>query len=234
MATAREVCTKALKLSGAVAGIQVPTAGEIELALDEMNSLIAGWAIESWWNPSQVQKSFTPSTISSTITIGNGVVPANITDTPPFRIDCIYIQDNNTYYKIMENTRTNIGPTDLTGMATQFSYQRTNATDGVVTLNITPDKLYTYKLIYDSTIPTYTLDDEVLLPPAHVSAIEWNLAVVLGIHFGRPDQNVANIAEARFHRIKMAQIKTVETMYDYMGYSSDNATSSYNIYTDRF
>lgn len=233
MATARDICVKALKLSGAVAGIQVPTADEIDLALEELNSLIAGWAIEAWWNPCQIQRTVTPSTVKDTITIGNGLVTADITDVPPFRIDSVYAQDGNTYYRIQESPRVSIAPNSDTGLPSKYSYQRQTPTDGVLTFDVTPDKIYTYKLVYDSSIPVYTLDDTVLLPPAHISALEWNLAVVVGIHFGKADPNVANIAEGRFDRIKMNQVKVPQTMYDYVGYSSDNSASNYNIYTDK-
>jgi len=233
MSTARDICTKSLKLSGAVAGIQVPTADEIELALYELNALVAGWAIESWWCPSQIQRTFTPSAISDSITIGNGLITPDITDVPPFRIDCIYLQESSTYYKLNEKPRVNIAPTTSTGLPSSYSYQRQTPTEGVITFDVMPDKLYGYKLIYDSSIPSYLLDDEVMLPPAHVSAIEWNLAVVMGIHFGKVDSSVANIAEARFNRIKMNQVKVPNCIYDYVGYANDSQSQSYNIYTDR-
>jgi len=217
MPTARTLCTNALRTGGCVAGVQVPTADEIDLALRELNGMIAGWSLESWYPPSTAMLDFTVPASSLTMKIGDFLAPARKDGTNSYRLD------NRQYLNLIQRSEGN-----SVGDACAFAYQRVAAGHGVITFDRAPAGSWDCRIYYNVVIPSYELDDEITLPPAYLACIEYGLAALLSTHFGSQSDRVDQIAAQRLERIRMNNIKVPRINSDY------NGSGVYDIYTDRY
>lgn len=233
MATARQLCIDSLRTSGAVAGLQVPTADEIDLSLRQLNSLLSGWALESWWVPSTAKLDITFPTGVRVIKIGSFAVPESdeVNALVPDIIDQAYRVDGDSSYRLDNKQYLNLtsqAEGAPSGDACAFAYQRINATYGELTIDREPQGSTIIRIYYNVVIPSYELDDEITLPPAYTACLEYALAGLLATQFGIDGSKVESIAASRLERIRMHNIKVPDMKSDFMG------SGVYDIYTDSF
>lgn len=230
--TARNLCTRSLKLSGAVSGIQEPSNEEINEALHELNNIVAGYAMESYWPASQNIINWTPATLKDTYLIGGN---QDINTATPTIIEQVQILDGGSYYNLNRVQFLNQISKQIdieSERPSNFSYQRDSLTTGILRFDSTLDRAYEMRIIINAVIPEYALDDVITLPLAYTGCLEYSLASILAIIFGKPDQNLNAIASTRLERIMMFNIKCPPLSYD--GISNDISSGSYDIYTDTF
>lgn len=233
MATARQLCIDSLRTSGAVAGLQVPTADEIELSLRQLNSLLSGWALESWWPPSTAKLDITFPVGVRVLKIGNFPAPASdeVNALVPDIIDQAYRLESESSFRLDNKQYLNL-TAQAEGMpsgdACAFAYQRINSSYGEITIDRTPQSAASIRIYYNVVIPTYELDDEITLPPAYTACLEYALAGLLATQFGIDGSKVESIAASRLERIRMHNIKVPDLRTDFQN------AGVYDIYTDSF
>jgi len=224
---------RSLRLSGAIAGIQTPTPDEINDALHELNGIVSGYALESFWAASQQVIDFTPVAAAFVYTIGPGTTPTSISNATPDIIEQIAFLDAGIWYNATKNGFLNLNTANVIntspGRPTQFAYQKQSVDVGNIYFDRTLDKLYTMKITINAIIPAYILTDVITLPLAYSSCLEYSLASILAVLYGKPDVNISSIANTRLERLKMFNVKIPDLEYDAI-----TGGGIYDIYTDEF
>jgi len=230
--TARDLCIRSLRLSGAVAGNQTPTPDEINEALHELNGIVSGYALESFWPASQTNNPAIITGLSKSYTVGptSDIVTAN---GPLDIVEQVQLLDSGIMYNLIKTDFLNLNADSLNacaGRPQKFAYVKETANYGTLTFDRIPDKDYPIGILANAVIPAYILTDVITLPLAYSSCLEYSLASILAILYGKPDANISSIANTRFERIKQFNVKIPDLDYDLIGGNN----GIYDIQTDTF
>ena len=159
--TAQELIAASLRLNGAIAGGETPTADEYEDALEVLQDILEHWTVEGLTPHAVLDQTFTSTSGVTTYTIGPG---ATWDGYRPVRVKAVTVN----------------------GCPFRLSDIQYNATYPVATITI-PSSWDSAQVVVTSelafTKPTESTD-ELLLPPGYRGALKHALAVRLAPEYG--------------------------------------------------
>lgn len=189
--TAQELIASSLRLCGAIAGEETPTATEYDDALAVMHDVLENWTIEGLTPNATLDQTFTITAGVQTYTIGPG---ATFDGYRPSRIRAVKISGQ---------------PIPLVDV--QY-----NATYPVATITF-PDG-YSGPVVITSELEFVKPDDstdDLLLPPGYLLALRFELAVVLAPEYGlEPRADISQMASNYKADLKRLNIKDQRATVD--------------------
>ncbi len=224
--TAQDLIKAALRLIGAIAQGETPTAGELNDALSSLNTMLDGWALKRHKIYARVLEGFT-------LTAGTGAysIGSSVNTDRPIRIEYAYIRDNGKDHPLdlIDNDRYNaIVDKSLQGLP-RYLFYNPQYSLGEVYLWPVPDK--NYSLYLDSWKPFtkfQNLTDNVNFPPGYERALKYNLAVELAPEYGKPlPPEIVAVAQESLKDIQSVNAFHVEASLDV----PCGNRGSFNIYT---
>jgi len=211
MATVRDLIKGSLRLIGATAQGETPTADESNDALNVLNDIIASWSNEKLLIFSELRETFSLVPSQQVYTIGVGgdfntswplqIPKAGVIDTSGYEIP-IEIMNQDQWAAVILKNLTALRPYS---MYYDFSYPLGNISMYPIGTGNYSLVLYSWKAI-DSFA---TLDTTVSMPPGYYKALRYNLAIELAPEYGRePSPSVVNNAMESKANIKRTNIVT--------------------------
>lgn len=213
MATARDVIKGSLRLIGAIAQGETPSADAASDALSALNDMLGDWSTQSLLIYAKVREEFSLIGSQQAYTMGPS---ANFNTTRPIKIEQALI-------KIVGSSLTTELPIEIVNLK-QWSDIQVKATASSI-----PTKLYAEGTFPNETINLWpipsaantlvlyswkpftafaTLDTAVSLPPGYAKALRYGLALELAPEYGtEPSQLVALQAIESKESIKRMNIK---------------------------
>lgn len=219
MATARDLIKNSLRLIGAIATGEVPSADEAADGLSSLNNMIDSWSNESLIIHQFVNEEFTLTPGQQRYTMGP---TGNFVTTRPIKIESATtkIIGTDPYEVPIEiidfDEWSRISTKQLNST---FAYQLyAEGSFPNEAFNIWPAPSAANKIVLYSRKPlsTFTnLSDEVLLPPGYLRALAYNLAVEIAPEYGKEaSATVMNIAMEAKESIKRTNKRSYELDFD--------------------
>ncbi len=194
MASGRSLVTTALKQAGIITAGETPTAQEAVDGLAELNRMTASWSNDSLMIYARTFENFPLSSGVGDYTIGpsatfNTVRPMHI-------IDAYVRQDTIDYWlAIIPDEQYDViafKNIDSIPQVLNYTAQFPQAT---IRIYPKPQASFTLYIRSEKQLTSFTLDDEVSLPPGWEDALIYNLAVRLAPGYGQPlDQAILALA----------------------------------------
>ena len=206
MATAATIIKRSLRLIGALAAGETPTADEQADALEALNAMLDTWRTASLSVYALRDETLTLTGVAS-YTIGTG---GNLNTTRPVHIESAYERLNDTDYPIRiapASAWYKIAAKSSTSDVAEWLYYEPAYPLG--TLYLYP-KATTGVLHLVTWVPltSYAAADSVALPPGYQDAITYNLAVRIAPEYGRPvTPELAAIARDAMLRIERVNFR---------------------------
>ena len=208
MATARDLITKAYRVSGLVAIRETPDDNEINRGLEQLNGIIDTWNSESLipYSNTELTENFIVGQGSYSI----GPSGADFTGTRPIEILGIQVKISDTLIPLRsvtnidwQNSYVNESPS---GRPEYYRYNATNP-NGTIEVNPQPGTAYEIRISYKALLTSYALNDTIALPVGYESALEYALAAMLGGIEGVINPFVIEQASARKERIQTRNVE---------------------------
>jgi hypothetical protein len=217
MATARDLIKGSLRLIGAIAAGETPSAAEQADALSTLNEMLDSWSLERLAVPARIREEFAVST--SPVTMGSG---ADLDTARPIRIEAAAVMINNVEHPIEvvgHDEWSEIKQKSLTSTLPTHLYPQ--GTTPLETINLWPMPsgsvtlvLYSWKAL--SQLATATSDVE--LPNGYLRALRYNLAIELAPEYGKvASAEIAKIAKESKENIKRANKRPIYMTSDAFG-----------------
>lgn len=192
--TGRELVTTSMKQAGILTGGETPTAEEVTDGLAMMNRMLASWSNDSLMIYARTFENFPLLGGVGDYTIGPGADFDTIR--PMHIIDAFVRQDTLDYWLsiIPDEQYDAISYKNIDSIPQVINY---TAQFPQATLRIypKPQASFTLYLRSEKQLVSFTLNDEVSLPPGWEDALIYNLAIRLAPAYGLPvDQAVAALA----------------------------------------
>lgn len=197
MATAQTIIDRALRLIGAIASGESPTAAESNDGLTALNAMVASWQTEKLNVYSFVDTAFTLVNADSSYTVG----PAGnfaLTPRPP-KIDQIFVRANGIDYQVemIDYERWNAIP-DKTSESDIpiYAYYEPTLPTGTLQLWPVPNMAYSLHIVtWTSLAELASLATTITLPQGYERALAYNLAVEVAPEYEKqPAPSVQAIA----------------------------------------
>lgn len=194
MTSGRELVTVALQTAGILTGGETPTAQEVVDGLAVLNRMTASWSNDSLMIYARVFENFPLQSGVGDYTIGPG---ADFNTVRPMHIiDAFVRQDTLDYWLSIipdeQYDAISYKNIDSIPQVLNFTAQFPQAT---LRIYPKPQNSFTLFLRSEKQLSTFTLNDEVSLPPGWEDALIYNLAVRLAPVYGQPiDTAVAALA----------------------------------------
>ena len=208
MSTARTVCAKALKIAKIVGLGREASGPLIADALSYMNDMLSTWSNKPNGIHFVTRETLTLAASDGDYSIGTG---ATLNTTRPIQIFDSSITVSGTEYpvKIKERKDYDRIPTKTNTGRPYMMYYEPTALYGTLYFYFVPDANYSFNMKSLKPFPTYGINDSMNLPPGYETAIEWNLAMVLGDIMGKPLTAVgAGIASSTLEAIEKTTFKS--------------------------
>lgn len=213
MSTVRDLIKGSLRLIGAIATGETPSADELNDGLSTLNDMIDSWSTESLFIPIRTRESFALVPGQSTYTMGP---TGNFNTTRPIEILRAGLEDTTNGTPVERSVRLlNI---DQWAQITIKSNQSTLPTSlypeypfPLATLTVWPVPSAARNLIVYSLKPlaSYTsVNDALSLAPGYKRALRYNLAIEMAPEYGKqPNPVVIAAAVSGIENIKRRNIK---------------------------
>ena len=212
MATAQTLVDRALRLLGATASGESPTAAESADALIALNNLLESWQADKLLVYALTDTAFTLSAGDGSYTVG----PAgNFVLTPrPSKLENIFVRASNQDYfiELVEQDRWfNIVDKTGTSDIPIFAYYEPSMPTGTLLLWPVPTTAHSLHIVTWTPCSTLTtLGTTVSFPQGWERALAYNLAIELAAEFGtQPAPSVAQIANESKATIMRANHRTL-------------------------
>lgn len=207
MATAQNLIDRALRLIGAIASGESPTAAESADGLTALNSMISSWQTEKLNVYAFVDTAFTLVATDASYTVG----PAgNFALTPrPSKIEQVYVRANDIDYliELVDFAKWNSIPdkTSSSDIPIYAYYEPTLAT-GTLQLWPVPNTAYSLHIVTWTTLAELaSLATTITLPQGYERALAYNLAIEVASEYEKePSNSVVMIAMESKAAIKRA------------------------------
>lgn len=228
--TAQDLIRASLRLIGAIATGETPSASELSDAKEALNGLLESWSTQNLAVSKYSREIFTLIPSQSRYTVGP---LADFDTTRPVKVIGLNSLDSDVetpieilniqqYAELQSKTSTNnlVSKAYIEGdaplEAINFYPVPSDAKDVV---------MYSQKLITEIDDVT----DELGLPPGYERALKYNLAVDLAPEFGRPiNQTVFNIAEKSLANIKRRNTKPLYLKSDALGLATKKSCNIFS------
>jgi hypothetical protein len=200
MATAATIIRRALRLLGAIAASETPSAAEQADALESLNAMLDSWRTSSLAAYALRDETLT-LTGAASYTIGPG---GDLNTTRPVRVEAAYQRIGEIDYPLRlasAATRAGLAAKSTTGDVADWLYYETSYPLGRLYLYPVPS---TGELHLVTWVPLVALAaaDDVALPPGYQDALTYSLAVRLAPEYGRPvTAEVAAVARDAMDKI---------------------------------
>lgn len=220
MATARDIIKSSLRLIGALATGETPSADEANDALSSLNNLLDSWANEKLLISQFVRETFTLIPGQQTYTVGP---TGDFVTTRPVKIENagimvvqatvpyeapVEIVDYDQWSKIVNKQIQIPIPSKI--------YAQGNFPNETINFWPVPSVANQAVLYSRKQFTSFTnLSDDVNLLPGYIRALNYNLAMEIAPEYGKePSQAVVNSARESKENIKRTNIITYEMEYD--------------------
>lgn len=185
MATAADIIKRALRLIGALATGETPSAAEQADGLVSLNSML-----DAWRNESLSVYALRDETLTLTGAASYTIGPiGNLNTVRPVKIESAYQRVNGTDYKI--RLASAIAWADLAAKSitdadvSDWLYYEPSSPLGKLWLYPTPTTGVLHLLTW-TPFSTFAATDQVALPPGYQDAITYHLAIRLAPEYARP------------------------------------------------
>jgi hypothetical protein len=185
MSSAQTIIDRAMRLIGAIASGESPTAAETTDVLAALNAMIESWQTERLYVYAMVDTAFTLVPTDASYTVG----PAgNFAITPrPQKIEDIYIRESSIDYpvQLIDFQRWDaIADKTSTSNIPEFAYYEPTLTTGTLQLWPVPSKANSLHIVTWSTLSSLaTAGTTVTLPQGYERALAYNLAIEIAPEF---------------------------------------------------
>ena len=207
----------ALKLSG-VNGIgQAPADEDVNDALQLLNLMLSEWQLNRWLVPDLVE-AYHASTGALSYTVGPGM-DFWFTGQRPDKLDMVFVRgittviDTPLYPFMSREGWSRLSDKSSQGVPESFFYDPAMGAFGTLYIHPVPSTAYALYAQAKAYLGQFTdLTTQIPLPPAHTTAMVWNLAVQMRPLFQMdPDQAIENRAAATLRAIagSVAQVPQV-------------------------
>lgn len=232
--TVLDIIKVSLRYIGIIGANQTPDANKSSDALKSLNGMLERWSIQKLMNYYQTNEEFNlvSSTASYTIGSGGDFDTTRPTDIINAQIRLSDNQDypmaklnNQEYQRIyLKSNASNIGR--------GFYYEQSHPL-GVIYIYPTPSENNKIRITSNKQFVAYAaITDNVVLPPGHIEAIEYNLAVKLGMEYqitGKINPLIIQEAKNSKRDLKRVNLRPASRM---MYHNIVNRSPRYDIITD--
>lgn len=184
MTTALGIIKSAMRKSGILVKSEDPSADEADDALDMLNDLLASWSNDSMVVYARTLESFTLSGGVASYTIGSG---GAFNTVRPIKIISAYVRSGGIDYPLEIESEENYDAVSLktTGSIPEFIIFSNAFPLATLTLYPQPATAYTLFIRTEKQLSSFTLSQDVDLPPGWKRALIHNLAVELAPEYGQ-------------------------------------------------
>lgn len=211
MVTPRDIIMASLRLIGAIASGETPTAAEISDGLSALNLMIDSLSADGFHIFEEKREEFNLSPSQQTYTMGPGgdfdTVRPQVINTAKVR----YSDDELALDIYNQEKWAAIGVKNLESTIPQVLYYNANYPLGEVSLWPIPSAAH--KIVIYSLKPLTMFSDvnaDVELPPGYLEALKFNLAVRIAPEYSRPiPDTVFALAESTLAAVKRTNVKPV-------------------------
>lgn len=228
--TVRDLIKSSLRIIGAIASGETPSANESSDALQTLNGILGSWSNQSLLVPSKAREVFSLVAGTQSYTIGT---LGTFNTTRPIKIlSASIINAGQTFETsidvLNQQEYAEISTKSLSGSPTAIYAQGTYPLD---TINVYPVPQASDQLVLYSMKPLTSfasLNDEITLPVGYDRALKYNLAVELAAEYGKQlAQEVVVIASESKSEIEALNSESVYLTSDALFINK----KSYNIMT---
>lgn len=199
--TVRDLIKSSLRIIGAIASGETPSADETSDALQTLNGILGSWSNQSLLVPSKAREVFTLTPGTSSYSIG---VLGTFNTTRPIKLLSASIidagQDFETPIDILTQQQwAEISNKNLSGQPSAIYPEGTYPLD---TINVYPKPAAADQLVIYSMKPLVSFssaNDVITLPAGYDRALKYNLAVELAAEYGKqlPQEVVVIASESK-------------------------------------
>lgn len=221
--TVRELIKGSLRLIGAIATGETPSAAEQADALSVLNDMLESWSIEGFLVYKITRESFALTSGQQVRTIGTG---GNFSTSRPAKIVNASIEEGDIEYPMQIITAdewAGILNKDQTANIPQVIYPE--GTYPLETLNLWPIPSAANNIIIYSQKPLTSfanVTESISLPPGYLKAVRYNLALELAPEYGKePNPLVVAGAQESLVDLKRQNTKPVYTVSDAFGLANN-------------
>lgn len=234
MSTVRDLVKGSLRLIGAIAQGETPSAPEASDALTSLNGMLDGWSTEKLIIYDETFEDLTLIPSQQLYTIGSG---GNFNTTRPLRISKAFIKKTNgsdyVEYPIEianEDEWAMIASKSVSSTYPQKLYYEQAYPLGKIRLWPVPTEANTLVLYSWKPLTAFaSLDTTISIPPGYLRAIRYNLAMELAPEYGKPTSTeVMAIASESKTAIKRLNIRP---FYSEVDPALLSGNKRFNIYT---
>jgi hypothetical protein len=206
MATASAIIRRALRLIGAIAASETPSAAEQADALEALNAMLDSWRASSLMAYALRDETLT-LTGAASYTIGTG---GNLNTVRPVRIDAAYQRISDIDYPLRLASAAawaDLAAKSTTGDVADWLYYEPSHPLGRLYLYPVPSAGVLHLLTW-VPLTAFAASDEVALPPGYQDALTYNLAVRLAPEYSRPvTAEVAAVARDAMGKIERVNFR---------------------------
>jgi len=187
--TLLDLVTQALQGIGVYGLGEIPTAGEVQDAVNALNIMVDSWNAEGLLIPSVTRESFTLTIGTASYDWGTTAGAGNFTTARPAKLIRAFIRDGDYDYPvdlIGGDEYEDITDKTTTGRPDKLWYNPTYPL-ATVFLYFTPDAAYQLHIDSEKDLIDFSsLTATVSLPPEYLVALKWNLAQELCSPYLKP------------------------------------------------
>jgi hypothetical protein len=207
MATAQTLIDRALRLLGAIASGESPTAQESADALVALNNMIESWQLERLMVYTYADTAFTLTANDASYTVGPS---ANFNLTPrPSKIENIFVRDGSIDYpvELVDQARWFAIPDKTTTSdIPSIAYYEPGYSTGTLLVWPVPSRAVSLHIVTWSVVSSFAATStSVALPQGYERALAYNLAIEIAPEYQlQPPEAVVKIATDSLANIKRA------------------------------
>lgn len=232
--TVLDLIKAALRLIGAIASSETPTAGQAQDAREALNLLLTEWHNDPLIALTE-QQTFNVSSGTYSYTIGSG---QTWNGNKPLKILSAYITDNgsDTPLRVINEVEyMGINDKDASGQPDYLFYDEGNTT-GVVYLWPAPNDTFTCTILSQAAFTSYTSNSTTIsLPNGYLQALKYNLAIEIAPEYeAQPSQWLVKRAMDTLAAIKRTNLKKTSRMRFDRALSTTRNTGHFDYRTYNF
>lgn len=206
MATARDLINNSLRLIGAIATGETPSADEANDGLIALNNLVDSWSNEKLLIYNIVREEFSLTGGQQAYTIG---ATGNFATSRPLKIESasLEVQGSDPYecpINIVDYDEwSRIASKEVTSSIPHTMYIEGTFPNETINLWPVPSEANKVVLYSRKPLTNFTINTEIVLPPGYMRALVYNLALEIAPEYGKePLSSVVNSAMEAKENIK--------------------------------